>query len=109
MSDLVHDRQADFLAQLIRVGKIFQQRLGKYGNLVGQQRRIERGAVGERDALVNAVQRIFARIEAFGAQEFLAGPRFDDDLDVAQLPAKLFGQSVEDAGDFFSDIVVIQR
>ena len=109
MGDLVQDRQANFLAQLVRIGKIFQQRLREYGNLVGQQRRVERGAVGERDALVNTVQRIFARIEAFGQQEFFAGPRLDNDLDVAQLLAELFGQLVDDPGDFFSNFAVIQR
>ena len=105
----MQDRQTNFLAQLVRIGEILQQRLGKYGNLVGQQRRIERGAVGERDALVNAVQRLFARIEAFGPQEFFAGPRLDDDLDVAQLLAELFGQLVDYPGDCFSDFAVIQR
>jgi len=109
VGDLVQNRQADFLAQLVRIGEIFQQRLGKYGNLIGQERRIECGAVGERDALVNAVQRIFARVEAFGQQEFFAGPRLDDDLDVAQLLAELFGQLVDYPGDFFSDFAVIQR
>jgi len=109
MGDLVQHRQADFLAQLVRVGEIFQQGLGEYGNLIGQHGWIERRAIGQGRALVEAIQRIFARVEAFGPQEFFARPLFDDDFDVAQLFAKFSGQSVDHPNDFVSDIAVIQR
>ena len=53
--DLVQHRQTNFLAQLLGIGKIFEQGFGKDGDFIGQQRRIETGSVWEWDSLVNAI------------------------------------------------------
>ena len=69
VSDFVQHRQADFFAQLVGVGKVFEQRFGEDGNLVGQQRQVEARSFREGHALINTVQAIVAWIESLGAQE----------------------------------------
>lgn len=69
MGDFMQYGETELFAQIIRVGKILQQRLDKYGNLIGQQRRVEVRPFRQRNALVNAVERVVARIETLGAQE----------------------------------------
>ena len=68
MRDLVEHRQADLFAQLFGVGKILKQRLGENCNLIWQNGRVESGAVGERDALVESVKCVVPRVEPLGAQ-----------------------------------------
>ena len=67
VGDLVQHSQANFLAQLFGIGKIFQQGLGKNGDFIGQQRRIEAGTFGQWDALINAIESVVPRIEPLRA------------------------------------------
>jgi len=50
-----------------------------------------------------------ARIEPHGEKQFWVGLLLDDDFQIAQLPAKASGKFIEDARDFFSEFIVIQR
>ena len=50
-----------------------------------------------------------ARIEPHGEKQFWVGLLLDDDFQIAQLPAKALGKFIEDARDFFSEFIVIQR
>ena len=58
--------------------------------------------------MVNAVQGVTARIEAFGSEESPRRLLFYDELNVAQLLAKSARQSINNAGDFFSKLIVSQ-
>jgi hypothetical protein len=59
--------------------------------------------------LIEAVKRIVAGIEPCFQKQIFVGSLFDHNFDVVQLPAKLPGKFVENASDFFSDFVLIQR
>src|SRR3989338_5298008 len=87
--DLVQDGEADLPGELGGIGKITRQGLGEDGDLVGQYRRIDRGALGQGSPLIEAVKRILLRIQPQGLELALAGPPFHNDLQVVQTAAKL--------------------
>ena len=59
--------------------------------------------------MVESVERLVARIQPHGEKQFWVGLLLDDDFQIAQLPAKASGKFIEDARDFFSEFIVIQR
>jgi hypothetical protein len=109
MRDFVQHSGPDLLAQPLGVGKIPQQRRRENGNLVRENRRIKGGAIREWNALVESVQRVAARIQPYGQKHFRIRVFFDNDFQIAQLPAKAPGEFIKDARDFFSELTVIQR
>ena len=63
----VQHSETNFFAQLFRIGKILYQGLGKNRDFTGEERRVEAGSIGKRNALIKTVQGIATRIETFRA------------------------------------------
>ena len=69
VGDFVQHREADFFAQFVEIGEVFQKRFGEDRDLVGQERRIEARSFRQRDALIKTVKGIFFGIEVLGEQQ----------------------------------------
>jgi hypothetical protein len=93
VSDFMEHGQADLFAEPVGVGKVLQ---------------VQDRSFRKRNTLVDAVQGVTARIESFGSQESPRRPLFYNELNVAQLFAKSPRQSIDDSGDFFSKLIVVQ-
>ncbi len=57
----MEEGKTDLVAELGGIGKITRQGLGEDGGFVGQYRRIDCGAIGQRSPLIEAVERISLR------------------------------------------------
>jgi len=106
VSDLVEYSDSNLFAQLGGIGKVPQKGVGKDGDLIGKRRRIEGRALGERDAFIEAVKRVFTRIEAHRPELAWFGLLFDRDHDIVESPAKLGREAVEHANGLFLQLVV---
>jgi len=73
VGDFVQHREADFFAQSVEIGEVFQEWFGEDGDLVGQERRIEARSFRQWHTLVQTVNGIFCGIEILGEQQYGAG------------------------------------
>src|SRR6185312_12891606 len=87
VGDLVHDRPADLVGDLLLGTADGADLQAVDGDPVGQHPGVVRGAVGERDALVEP------------EQAGRTGVVLDDHRDVAHQPAEIFGQAVQRGDD----------
>jgi len=109
VGDLVQHGDANLLAQLVRVGKIPQQRLRENCDFVWENGRVKAGAIGQWDALVEPVKRVIFGVESGVEKKLFSGPFLDHDFDIVQLFTKLSREVVENPGDLFSDLVFIHQ
>ena len=61
VADLVYYGKSNLFTQFVRIGEVAEQRFGEQSDFVGQDRRIECGAVGQRDSFVEPVDDLFVR------------------------------------------------
>lgn len=108
VGDLVQDREANLIAQLGTIREILQEGLGKDSDFIGEQGRIENGTFGERSPLVEAVQRLAARVEAQGFELAFLRLVFDHDLEVMKPAAKLRGQPIQHSGGLLLNFLGVQ-
>ena len=62
VADLVYYGKSNLFAQFIGIREVAEQRFGEQSYFVRQDRRIERGPVGQRDSFVEPVDDLFVRI-----------------------------------------------